>query len=181
MPSQESLCGRCRVRRPAYSGVRSVFVNEGAARDAIHALKFRGLSAIAPGMSGLMAKLLIEWGPPVQAIVPVPLAGRRRRLRGYDQSGLLAREIAHLTGISLARGALVRRRSTAPQARQAGGDARRRNVAGAFGPGGRRMPIGGVLLIDDVVTTGATLDACARVLIGEGGGPVFALTFARED
>ncbi len=180
MPSKESQCGRCRVRRPAVSGVRSVFVYEGAARDAIHALKFRGLSAIAPGMSGLMAKLLIEWGPSVQAIVPVPLAGRRRRLRGYDQSELLAREIARLSGIPLARRALVRRRSTAPQARQAGGDARRRNVAGAFGPG-RCMPIGGVLLIDDVVTTGATLDACARVLISEGGGPVFALTFARED
>jgi len=180
MPAKESQCGRCRVRRPAFSGVRSVFVNEGAARDAIYALKFRRLSAIAPGMSGLMAKLLIEWGPPVQAIVPVPLAGRRRRLRGFDQSELLAREIARLTGIPLARRALVRRRSTAPQSRQAGESARRRNVAGAFGPG-RRMPIGGVLLIDDVVTTGATLDACARVLISEGGGPVFALTFARED
>lgn len=180
MPSRESRCGRCRLRRTGVSGTRSVFIYEGVARDAIHALKFRGLSAIAPGMSSLMAKLLIEWGPPVQAIVPVPLAGRRRRLRGYDQSELLAREIAHLTGIPPARRALVRRRSTAPQSRQAGEDARRRNVAGAFGPGGH-MPVGGVLLIDDVVTTGATLDACARVLISEGGGPVFALTFARED
>ena len=182
MPSRESQCGRCRLRRTGVSGTRSVFIYEyeGVARDAIYALKFRGLSAIAPGMSGLMAKLLIEWDPPVQAIVPVPLAGRRRRLRGFDQSELLAREIARLTGIPLARRALVRRRSTVPQTHQAGEEARRRNVAGAFGPGGC-MPIGGVLLIDDVVTTGATLDACARVLISEGGGPVFALTFARED
>lgn len=180
VPSKESQCGRCRVRRGAISGTRSVFVYEGVTRDAIHALKFRGVSAIAPGMSSAMAKVLIEWDPPVGAIVPVPLAGRRRRLRGYDQSQLLAKEIARLTGIPLARRSLVRRRSTAPQARQAGEDARRRNVAGAFGPG-RRLPVGGVLIIDDVITTGATLDACARVLISEGGGPVFALTFARED
>jgi ComF family protein len=127
-----------------------------------------------------MAKLLIEWDPPAQAIVPVPLSGRRRRLRGYNQSYLLAEEVSRLTRIPLAGTALVRRRSTPPQVRQMGEDARRRNVAGAFGPG-RRMPIGGVLLIDDVVTTGATIEACARVLISEGGGPVFALTFARED
>lgn len=164
----------------ALKGLRSVFVYEGAARDAVHALKFRGLSAVAPPMAALMAERLHEWSPPVRAIVPVPLAGHRRRQRGYNQSELLAREISRLSAVPVARRALVRRRATPPQVRQPDEWARRRNVAGAFAAGPAR-PSGGILLIDDVVTTGATLDACARVLIDEGVGPVFALTFARED
>ena len=177
---QETECGRCRSGRMAFKGLRSVFVYEGASRDAVHALKFRGLSAVAPRMAALMAERLLEWSPPVQAIVPVPLAGHRRRQRGYNQSELLAKEVSRLSAVPFASHALVRRHGTPPQVRQPDEWARRRNVAGAFAPG-RTLPSGGTLLIDDVVTTGATLDACARVLISEGGGPVFALTFARDD
>jgi len=137
------------------------------------------LSAVAPQMASLMAERLLEWSPPVQAIVPVPLGGQRRRLRGYNQSELLAKEISVLTRLPLARRALVRLRPTAPQVHQVDEVSRRRNVASAFGAG-PGVP-SGLLLIDDVVTTGATLDTCARVLINDGGGPVFALTFARED
>ena len=170
---------RCRSHPLALTGVRSAFVYDAAARDAVLALKFRGLSAIAPLMARSMAACLIEWSPPIASIVAVPLSGQRRRLRGYDQADLLAQEVSRLTGIPHARRALVRRRSTPPQARQAG-DARRRNVVGAFAAG-KPVPEGGVLLIDDVVTTGATLDACARVLLGAGAKAVFALTLARED
>jgi ComF family protein len=162
------------------SGLRSAFGYDAAARDAVLALKFRGLSAVAPLMAASMAACLIDWAPPIASIVPVPLSGQRRRLRGYNQSELLAKEVSRLSGIPLARRALVRRRSTSPQARLAG-DARRLNVVGALGPGKGLPPSGGVLLIDDVVTTGATLDACARVLLSEGIEAVFALTFARED
>jgi ComF family protein len=172
-------CRHCRFHRLALSGVRSAFVYEAAARDALLALKFRGLSAVAPLMAASMADCLTDWNPPVESIVPVPLAGHRRRLRGYNQSELLAQELSRLTGIPLVRRALVRRRSTLPQARLPGED-RRLNVAAAFTPG-RLVPHGKVLLIDDVITTGATLDACARVLLSEGVETVFALTFARED
>jgi ComF family protein len=173
-------CRRCRSHRLALREVRSAFVYEAAARDAVLALKFRGLSAVAPIMARSMAECLTEWSPPVHSLVPVPLGGHRRRLRGYNQSELIAKELSRLTGIRLAQRALVRRRSTPPQARLTGEDARRQNVVGAFAAV-RRVPEGGVLLIDDVVTTGATLDACARVLLGEGVEAVFALTFARED
>lgn len=176
----KSACRRCRAYRPALRGVRSAFVYEAAARDAVLALKFRGLSAVAPLMARSMAECLTEWSPPVALIAPVPLSGHRRRLRGYNQSELLAKELSRHTGIPLAQRALVRRRSTPPQARQSDEEARRRNVAGAFAAG-RRVPDGGVLLIDDVITTGATLDACARVLLNEAVEAVFALTFARED
>jgi ComF family protein len=177
---REAECRRCRARHPAFSGVRSVFVYDGAARDAVHAIKFRGVSALAPVMGSLMAEQLQCWRPDIGAIVPVPLARHRDRTRGYNQSQLLARQLARLSGVPLDSRALVRRRATAPQARQPGEQARHRNVAGAFSAG-PRVPSGGILLIDDVVTTGATLDACARVLLSEGAGPVFALTFARED
>jgi len=180
MPVGERICDTCRHRRPAFTGARSAFVYDGPAREAVLALKFEGLAAIAKTMAVPMAERLLEWDPDVAAIVPVPLAGPRRRSRGYNQSELLAHEVARLVGLPLVTGALVRRRATPPQVRQSDWEARRVNVAGAF-EGGRRGVKGGVLLVDDVVTTGATLDACARVLLSEGSGPVFALTFARED
>ena len=173
-------CRRCRAIRPSFRAVRSVFVYEAAARDAVHALKFRGLSAIASSMAALMAERLVDWSPPVDAIVPVPLAGSRRRQRGYNQSELLAKELSRLTAVPLAPRALIRPRSSSPQYRLSNRDERRRNVCGVFSSG-KRVPRGSVLLVDDVMTTGATLDACARVLIEAGTGPVFGLTFARED
>jgi predicted amidophosphoribosyltransferase len=106
-----------------------------------------------------------------------PFRGRRR---GTTNPGFLAREIARISSDLPSLPALVRRRATPPQVGQPDWEARRENVARAFTPG-RRPLDGGVLLIDDVITTGATLDACARVLLGAGAGSVFALTFARED
>jgi len=172
-------CDDCRRGRPAFKGARSVLVYEAAAREAVQALKYNGVSALAPVMADTMAHTLTEWAPPVEMIVPVPLAGHRRRMRGYNQSALLAREVSHITGLPLEQSALARRRSGTPQVSQPDRESRRRNVASAFAPGPRRVT-GGVLLIDDVMTTGATLDACARVLISRGAGPVFALTFARD-
>ncbi len=179
-PEGERTCERCRYRRPAFNGARSAFVYDGPARDAVLALKFAGLAAIAKTMAVPMAERLMEWDPPVSAIVPVPLAASRKRSRGYNQSELLAREIGRLANLPVLAGALIRRRSTPPQVRQFDWEARRDNVAGAFAAG-QRVVDGGLLLVDDVITTGATLDACARVLLSAGGDRVFALTFARED
>jgi ComF family protein len=156
-----------------------VVVYEAAAREAIHALKYKGVSALATAMARAMVETLSEWAPPVETIVPVPLTGHRRRLRGYNQSQLLAREVARFTGLPLELRAIARRRSGAPQVSQPDRESRRRNVDDAFAPGSKRIE-GGVLLIDDVMTTGATLNACARVLVSAGAGPVFAVTFARD-
>jgi len=129
-----------------------------------------------------MARYLLGISLPGDVLVPVPLHSRRQRARGYNQSLLLAREVSRRLDLPLAAGALVRRRDTPPQAKAAEADARRRNVADAFdcrtgAVAGRR-----VLLVDDVTTTGATLDACARVLLAQGGASsVWAVTFARED
>ena len=96
-------------------------------------------------------------------------------------AALLARELSRLCGLSLAERGLARRRNTPPQARSVDAEARKRNVADAFIADRRRVEGRRVLLIDDVMTTGATLDACARALREAGAASVWALTFARED
>jgi ComF family protein len=184
-------CLRCPHVRPPFAAARSVFVfdsellpvyeHDGAVRAAVHALKYRGLSSLAPSMAAPMADLLREWSPPVDGIVPVPLFGMRRRVRGYNQAELLGREIGRMVGIPVLTGALIRRTSTPPQVRQVGYDARRANVEGAFKHGKTGVAGRNLLLIDDVMTTGATLAACSSVLLDAGADSVFALTYARED
>lgn len=147
----------------------------------MHALKYDGVSALAPIMAATMAACLRDWSPAAGALVPVPLAGARKRSRGYNQSELLARELSRLSGLPLAKGVLVRRKGGAAQARTSDEAARRANVAAAFEARPRDGVAGPLLLIDDVMTSGATLDACGRALVDSGLGPVYALTFARED
>jgi ComF family protein len=179
---QAAPCGRCREERPAFEGARSLYLYEGAAREAVRALKYNYLSALAEPMAQLMAHY-VEEEEAIEAdlLVPVPLYGRRQRLRGYNQSALLARELSRLGGLPLAERGLARCRNTPPQARSAGAEARRGNVADAFKADRRWVEGKRILLIDDVMTTGATLDACARALRQAGAASVWALTFARED
>lgn len=177
---QQNVCRDCREKQPAFQQMRTAFVYQGVARDAVIALKFGGLSSIAPLMAALIDEQLSDWRPPVNAIVPVPLAAGRKRSRGYDQAEIIAKELARRWGLPCEPRALRRARWTEPQVDQADESARRRNVKDAFALGSRGVE-SGVLLVDDVVTTGATLDACANVLVQGGAGPAFALAFARED
>jgi ComF family protein len=179
-PGPGETCLRCYRRPPALAGARAVFRYAGAPRSAVLAIKFGGLSALAPQMGALMAESLAEWGIAIDAVVPVPLAGLRRRTRGYNQSELLARAVGRASGVPVETGALRRRKRTPPQTGQPDEAARRRNVEGAFAPG-KRPATGAALLVDDVFTTGATLEACSGVLLNSGAERVYALTFTRED
>ncbi len=181
MPGDGDVCGRCRSQPFAFGAARCPFVYDGAAREAVHALKYRGVSAVAEVMAQAMADCLEEWAPTTVALVPVPLTGGRRRSRGYNQSEMLARELSRLSGLPVVADVLLRRRGAPPQARAVDETARRANVADAFAVRQRDPLAGPLLLVDDVMTSGATLDACARTLRGAGHGPVYALTFARED
>jgi len=117
----------------------------------------------------------------IDLIVPMPMHWRRRFQRGYNQAELLAWEIAGRTLLPVERKAVKRRRATSPQS-ELSGSARRRNVAGAFQLH-RPSRIRGknVLLVDDVLTTGATARACALALKRAGAGQVIVLTLARAD
>lgn len=179
-PLREGLiCPAC-VSYPLYmDGIRSVFLFEGTIRQAIHQLKYRHLKAMAAPLGQLLADYLASHPLPGEVLIPVALHPRRLRQRGYNQASLLAHEIGRLTGLPVAEGWLARGRDTIAQARTATALERRSNVHDAFGCP-KELHGEKVLLIDDVCTTGATLDACATALKNAGAGSVWGLTAARE-
>lgn len=173
------LCPSCRAVPPQIDGIRAVGYLDGTLRTAIHRFKYTNVRPLAAPLGQLMAAYLSHNQLPVDVIVPVPLHSNRLRERGYNQAELLARQIEHALGLPLLTKSLLRVKSTAPQV---GLSARRRrsNVRGAFHcsddtPKGQR-----VLLIDDVCTTGATLEACSLALQQRGTRAVWGLVLARE-
>jgi ComF family protein len=174
------LCPTCASWQAEIDGIRSPFRFDGVVRQAIHELKYQNLRAIA----GLFARLLNDYlttDPlPGEVVVPVPLHPKRLRERGYNQSQLLARELAKLNKLPLVDDCLIRAYHSPPQARTASVEERRRNVAHAFSCRDQRLKGKQVLLIDDVSTSGATLDACARALKEGGASSVWGLVLARE-
>jgi len=183
--SAAPLCGRCRQRRPRLlSGARGVYRYEGAIKRAILAGKNDGQERLWPLVARLMgadpeARALAH---AADALVPIPLAPHRRMSRGYNPSALLAyalsrlwhRPVAHL----LACGGAPNR---APQSRL-GAAARQQAAQGAFVPvrPGACAPGGRLLLVDDVITTGATLHAAAQALMLMGAHTLTAVALARQ-
>jgi len=161
-------------------GIYAPFRFEGTIRHAIHELKYRHLRALSGTLAALMYEYLAENGLPGEVLVPVPLHGRRLRQRGYNQSALLAAGLSRLCGLPLEGGCLVRRRMAPAQAESASLNERKANVAGAFGCRNRRLEGKKVLLIDDVATSGATLNACATALKEAGAAAVRGLTLPRD-
>ncbi len=152
---------------------------KGSVRRAVHRLKYHRDLALAETLAGELLALVQSEGWAVEAVVPVPLGPMRRRERGYNQAALLAFPLALGLGVPYRGGALARTRETASQV-GLGAAARRRNVAGAFAVVQPQAVEGKILLlVDDVMTTGATLDAAASALKNAGARRVFAVTVAR--
>jgi ComF family protein len=174
------LCPVCVSWSASIDGIRAPFKFDGAIRQAIHELKYNNLRAIAPLLGQWLGDYLADNTLPVEVLVPVPLHHKRLRERGYNQSRLLAQELAKLSGLALVEDCLVRELYTTPQARTLNVAERRSNVANAFSCRDRRLEDKKVLLIDDVATSGATLDACARALKKSGASSVWGLVLAKE-
>ena len=153
------LCSNCVSWQAAIDGIRSPFRFDGVIRQAIHQLKYRNLRALVKPLAQLLNDYLTTNPVPGEVLVPVPLHKKRLRERGYNQSSLLARELGKLIDLPVVDDYLIRQRHTPPQARTPTVDERKSNVADAFVCHGNRLRDKQILLVDDVSTSGATLDA----------------------
>jgi ComF family protein len=149
-------------------------------REAIHKLKYQNLRALAVPLAGMLQEYLIASPLDIDVLVPVPLHRKRLRERGYNQARLLAKELGKLINIPVVDDVLIRLRHTPPQARTANIEERTHNIADAFACRGNGLRDRRVLLLDDVATSGTTLDACATVLKASGVTSVWGLVMARE-
>jgi ComF family protein len=166
---------------PAYRRARAAVRFDDVARTLVHALKYGDRLDLAPMMGRWMATAGRSLTAEADAIIPVPLHWRRYWARRFNQSALLAEAIAKASQVPLALGALKRVKAT-PQQVGLSQAARALNVQGAFrvSPTGKAAVAGRrLILVDDVITTGATIDACARALLRAGAAEVNVLTFAR--
>ncbi len=153
----------------------------GPARACLHALKYDGELRLVDPLAELLATRWARAGVGGDVLVPVPVHAARRRQRGFDQAELLARGVGRVLGLPVA-DALERAARTTAQ-HQLGRRARAANVGSAFvvSPSGRAQVVGRwVVLVDDVVTTGATLSGCAEALLAAGAAAVSGLALARE-
>ncbi len=175
----DALCGPCSYERPLYTTARSVFAYTEGSRDLV--LKFKHMDALSsvPLFARWMVRSIEEKEEAL--CLPVPLHWTRLFMRTYNQAALLAREISRLKEWPYIPSALVRKRRTPSQGYLSKKD-RVKNVEKAFDvPQRQKHQIAGktIILVDDVFTTGATLNACSKVLLKAGAQSVHALTLGR--
>jgi ComF family protein len=177
----DRVCETCLRKRPFYDRARAPFLYEGPLMEAIHQFKYSGKTSLAGTLGPLLASFAKKWLHSLEnpLVMPVPLHPRRLRERGFNQGLLLARPVAAAMGAELDYLSLRRTKDTLPQTGLKS-DERRRNVRKAFeitdkGAAKSRT----VILVDDVATTGNTLNECARALKRAGAKEVYGLVLAR--
>jgi ComF family protein len=174
-------CGACLAEPPPYSRARAVMRYDDASRPLLLGFKHGDRTEAARPFAGWMARSGAELLAEAEVVAPVPLHWRRLIARRYNQAALLSQPLARLAGAAAVPDLLLRRRATPSQGRLSRAE-RQRNVAGAFAVNparaalltGRRL-----LLVDDVMTTGATVSACARAALTAGAAAVDVLVLAR--
>ena len=183
-PNRRDSCAWCHLLPPYVRAVRSVcWMHKGSGADIVHALKYDGWHAVAHGIAERMARL--SWPPDVveerRLLLPVPLSASRLRERGYNQSAAIADALASRWGIPARGDVLVRTRATQTQTKLTP-EQRLANVSDAFRVAARAASAlrnAHVVIVDDVITTAATLNACAAALFAGGARIVSYVTFGR--
>jgi competence protein ComFC len=171
-------CERCQISPPFYKSLRSYAVFSGSIREAIHRLKYQRDIGLGEVLARLMITRLEKLNWPFDLVTPVPLGLVRFKERGYNQATLLARPIALYLNIPFSSKILFRTRETRTQVGLSVID-RKENMEGAFSARHELVHGKNVLVVDDVATSGATLNACAKALIDEGASKVYGFSLAR--
>ena len=173
------MCIICRETPLQVAPIRSTFLFQDEIRDVMHALKYRGGQQVIWPLTSRMVEAWQRAELVSDLLVPVPLHPRREAKRGYNQADLLARALGKALDVPVASRLLMRSRATISQTKL-DREQRRKNVSGAF-IYTADVPLHGIqlTLVDDVATTGATLEACADVLLAHGAKRVSAFTLAR--
>ena len=171
------ICDTCRADRPYFRALRAWAVFENPVQTALHKLKYRRDISMGDSLASHMLSFVRELNWPIDMIVPIPLGQERRKERGYNQVGMIAKQLAMALDVKYAPNELMRRKETRTQVGLTKTE-RKENVHGAFqaGTGVREKTI---LVMDDVSTTGSTLSSSAEALYSSGAKDVYALTVAR--
>jgi ComF family protein len=180
--STYGVCKNCQYHRPKLSGQRTVSLYQEPLRGCIHGLKYDGNTRLADPLGLLLAQAYRNYGMQADMLIPVPLHSERQRQRGFNHASLLAEVCSANIEVPMNDNILVRHRATVAQVDLHPRE-RYQNVAGAFGCSSTtvRSVLNGrrILIIDDVSTTGATLEACATPLFEAGAKEVWGLVLAR--
>lgn len=176
--NQGTICKRCATSTPAYKAIRSWAEFGGPIRDALHELKYEKNIGLGNALAVHLEELLQDQNWAITLIVPVPLGKQRLKQRGYNQADLLAKPLAATTRIPYNPKCLIRQRETRSQVELSRKE-RQANLKGAFLANQKVVRGKAVLIIDDVTTSGSTLNACAAALREAGANSAFGLTIAR--
>lgn len=176
--NQKEVCEKCKSNPPEYQFMRSWAVFDSPVQNALHTLKYRRNMGIGDALAQQLADFVkrLEWD--VDLLVPVPLGKRRLKERGYNQVGLVAQPLAYKVGLQYASSALSKSRETRSQVGLSI-DQRKKNVLHAYQADPEVVKRKSILLMDDVATTGSTIQSCTESLLSAGAREVYALTIAR--
>jgi ComF family protein len=173
-------CGACVTHRKYFTMARALGAYEGSLQEAIHRWKYEGKTYLTPFFAEWMEEgLNRHWGPhSLDLLIPAPLHPQRLKERGFNQALLLVKELSRRTGIPYRKTILQKKKPTIPQVNLSGTE-REKGLRGAFQVIGKEELLGkSVLLVDDVYTTGATVNECSKVLLRGGAERVNVLTLA---
>ena len=179
------VCDKCSEEIKPYYTIDGHFMFLGKIRSAILRFKFAKCTDYAQTFGLIMAaqlKLRLGDNLPFDIVVPIPLAKKRYQKRGYNQSELLAKVVAHELNIDFCPHSLVKIKETEIQSMLSGKSEREKNIKGAFAIQGDNLKSKRILLIDDVQTTGSTIEECSKVLLKQGKAKsVFPWVFAKVE
>jgi ComF family protein len=181
LTSKGQFCSTCRPHTFLTGVLVAAWYDQGPLKEVIHSYKYDYIGDLHKLLSPLLVSCLLKNPMPQNSlIIPVPLHRRREARRGFNQSELLARDISLALGLQSSRQVLIRKKDTIPQI-ELSGDKRKKNVQGVFQCINPEIVQGRtIIIVDDVATTCATLEECAKVLRGAGARQVWGLVVARH-